>query len=45
MIKKLPGEVWKPMQFIGSKSLRNHYALSSHGRIASYKEDVIKDGK
>jgi hypothetical protein len=25
--------------------LRNRYAVSSSGRIASYKEDVIKDGK
>ena len=33
------------MQFLGSKTLRNRYALSSNGRIASYKEDVIKDGK
>ena len=33
------------MQFVGSKTLRNRYALSSHGRIASYKEDILKDGK
>ena len=45
MIKKLPGEVWKPLVFNGSKELRNLYAVSSSGRIASYKEDVIKDGK
>ena len=45
MIKKLPGEVWKPLVFNGSKELRNFYAVSSSGRIASYKEDVIKDGK
>jgi hypothetical protein len=45
MIKKLPGEVWKPLVFNGSKGLRNHYAVSSAGRIASYKEDVVKDGK
>ena len=45
MIKKLTGEVWKPMQFLGSKYLRNHYALSSLGRIVSFKEDIIKDGK
>jgi len=25
--------------------LRNRYALSTQGRIASYKEDIIKDGK
>src|SRR6188768_3877918 len=45
MIKKSPGELWKPMQFLGSKTLRNRYALSTQGRIASYKEDIIKDGK
>ena len=45
MIKKLNGEVWKPLVFSGSKLLRNRYAVSSHGRIASYKDDVIKDGK
>jgi len=45
MIKKLPGEVWKPLVFKGSKELRNDYAVSSTGRIASYKEDVLKDGK
>lgn len=45
MIKKLNGEVWKPLQFPGWKLLRNRYALSSLGRIASYKTDVLKDGK
>ena len=45
MIKKLSGEVWKPLTFSGSKELRNRYALSSMGRIASYKEDVLEDGK
>jgi hypothetical protein len=45
MIKKLAGEVWKPMQFRGSKTLRNRYALSSAGRIASYREDILQDGK
>ena len=45
MIKKLPGEVWKPLSFKGSKDLRNNYAVSSLGRIASFKEDIIKDGK
>ena len=45
MIKKLPGEIWKPLVFSGSKELRNNYALSSLGRIASYKEDVLEDGK
>src|SRR5215212_9528556 len=45
MIKKLPGEVWKPLVFKGSKELRNRYAVSSAGRIASYKEDPLTDGK
>lgn len=45
MIKKIPGEVWKLLVFSGSKELRNNYAISSIGRIASYKEDVAEDGK
>lgn len=45
MIKKLAGEVWKPLKFKGSKELRNQYAVSSTGRLASYREDVLEDGK
>ncbi len=45
MIKKLSAEVWKPLAFSGSKELRNRYALSSQGRIASYKEEILEDGK
>jgi predicted DNA binding CopG/RHH family protein len=45
MVKKIPGEVWKPLQFPGWKHLRKKYALSSHGRIASFTEDVTEDGK
>lgn len=45
MIKKIPGEEWKSLQFPGWKHLRKKYALSSLGRIASYGEDVHKDGK
>jgi NUMOD4 motif/HNH endonuclease len=45
MIKKLAGEVWKHLAFSGWRQLRNKYAVSSHGRIASYKQDVLKDGK
>ena len=41
MIKKLTGEVWKPLVFSGSKLLRNRYAVSSLGRIASYKEEHV----
>jgi hypothetical protein len=45
MIKKLAGEIWKPLTFSGWRQLRNRYAVSSLGRIASYKTDVLKDGK
>ena len=45
MIKKLAGEVWKPLVFSGWRHLRNRYAVSSNGRIASYKQDVLADGK
>lgn len=45
MVKKNPGEVWKQIQFTGHKQLRKKYAVSSHGRAASYTEDVSKDGK
>ena len=45
MIKKLAGETWKPLTFSGWRQLRNRYAVSSFGRIASYKLDVLKDGK
>ena len=45
MIKKLAGEVWKPLLFSGWRQLRNRYAVSSSGRIASYKKDVLKEGK
>jgi hypothetical protein len=45
MIKKLPGEIWKPLVFSGSRDLRNKYAVSSAGRIASYKVNLTEDGK
>jgi hypothetical protein len=45
MIKAISGETWKTLQFPGSKHLRNKYALSSRGRIASYKEKILEDGK
>lgn len=45
MIKKLAGEIWKPLTFSGWRQLRNRYAVSSFGRIASYKQDILKDGK
>ena len=45
MIKKLVSEIWKDLEFKGSKDLRNHYAISSAGRIASFKTDIFEDGK
>jgi len=45
MIKKNNGEIWKQLQFKGWKLLRKKYAISSHGRAASYYEDVHADGK
>lgn len=45
MIRKLPGESWKPLNFSGWKHLRNRYAVSTLGRIASYKKDLLADGK
>lgn len=45
MIKSISGEVWKPLQFPGWKHLRKQYSLSSNGRIASYSENVLEDGK
>ena len=45
MIRKLTGETWKPLSFSGWKQLRNRYAVSTLGRIASYKKEVLDDGK
>lgn len=45
MIKKLAGEIWKPLTFSGWRQLRNRYAVSNYGRIASYKQQVLEDGK
>ena len=45
MIKKIAGEKWKSLNFSGWKELRNRYAISTLGRIASYKKDVLNDGK
>ena len=45
MIKKNSGEVWKQIVFQGHKQLRKKYAVSSHGRSASYHSDILKDGK
>ncbi len=44
MIKKIPGEIWKQMQFPGSKSRRKKYAISNHGRSASFISSLMEDG-
>ena len=44
MISKLLSEIWKPLRFPGWKQLRYNYAVSNHGRIASYKNE-ISEGK
>lgn len=45
MIKKNPAEVWKQILFSGHKQLRKKYAVSSHGRAASFNTSIEKDGK
>lgn len=45
MIRNLPGERWKSLTFSGWKKLRNRYAVSTAGRIASYKKSIQDDGK
>lgn len=45
MIKKNKDEIWKPLRFKGWQLMRNNYAISSHGRVCSYKEDIFTDGK
>ncbi|MEO6490619.1 MAG: NUMOD4 domain-containing protein [Ferruginibacter sp.] len=45
MVKKIPGEIWKQMQFSGYKQLRKKYAVSNSGRAASYLKQVGEDGK
>ena len=45
MIKKIAGEKWSPINFPGWRQLRNRYGISTSGRMASYKNDVSKDGK
>jgi NUMOD4 motif len=45
MIKSLSGEAWKPLPLKGGKTSRKKYAVSSHGRIASYAENISEDGK
>jgi hypothetical protein len=43
MIKKLDGERWKEVKF--PKSLKKRYSISNKGRLGSFTEDVLKDGR
>lgn len=45
MIKNLSNEAWKQILFSGHKQLRKKYAVSSHGRAASFSDHIEKDGK
>lgn len=45
MIKKSPGEIWKPLQFSGWKQLRKKYAVSNYGKVASFAEGIHADGQ
>lgn len=45
MVKKIAGEQWKQIQFAGYKTLRKKYAVSNQGRLASFEEDILADGK
>jgi hypothetical protein len=45
MIKKNSSEVWKQILFSGHKQLRKKYAVSSHGRPASFSDNIETDGK
>ena len=39
MVRKNPNEKWKEIRF-NAKGLRSRYAISSHGRVASYREKL-----
>ena len=45
MINKIKSEEWNQLLFKGHKQLRNWYAVSSQGRVASFNEGVYEDGK
>jgi hypothetical protein len=45
MVKKIPGEIWKPLQFAGWKDMRKQYAISNLGRACSFAESLTDDGQ
>jgi len=44
MIKSYPNEEWSQID-LPKGSLKLKYAVSNHGRLASYNEDLIRDGR
>ena len=44
MIKKIEGEKWRQVVFNNWESMQHKYAISNMGRMASYDENVQKDG-
>jgi DNA-directed RNA polymerase specialized sigma subunit len=44
MIKSLPGERWRQVIFKNWTKLQKKYAVSNKGRVASYTNDLKKDG-
>ena len=44
MFTSYPGEVWKNIR-LPEGSLKLNYAISNHGRLASFKEDIHSDGR
>jgi len=44
MIKKIEGEKWRQVVFDNWETMQRKYAISSMGRMASYNDQVLKDG-
>ena len=44
MIKSLPGERWRQVIFKNWTKLQKKYSVSNMGRVASYTNDIKKDG-
>ncbi|MEP6844360.1 MAG: HNH endonuclease [Panacibacter sp.] len=45
MIKSLPGERWRQLIFKNWTKLQRKYTISNKGRVASYINDIKKDGR
>ena len=44
MIKKIEGEKWRQVVFDNWQTMQRKYAISSMGRLASYTDNLVKDG-